>query len=498
MTHAMNRRLTTLFIVTLAGCPSSGCVYYNGIYNAQSTLQQAEAARAEGRDLEAQASYAEAVEIAARSFRKEPEGPWADDALYIMGRAWFRAGDLTRAVPALRQALARAEEPGVRRGAALFLGAALAQLGDDDAALDLLNQAMRGLRDDPLLADGHFWRGQVHFARDEWELGFWDLARAAEADSRLRLPASFERLRFGAGRGDTLTVQRELELLFSSSEGSRYADGLLALGLDPASSREPTSVFSDPHFTLEALGAIRQAAWPPGPRARIALARGRLAAQIGDSAQAWSDVLWVAEGSSPAAVEARAQLARWQLTTVSSVSELEAVRELLRPAAGMPEIVDLVRSLRRVEVLANLASQQDGERLAGFAAAETARDELGALRLARALFVSYIESAPEGAADAAWVGKALLAILATTPQPAGDPQLREQLASRMSDPYVATARTGRVGAARVEQLEAELAGRLAALRSWAEGEVHRWDLALRGENPDASASPNPTPRTRQP
>lgn len=493
----MKRPRTTVFVVALAGLLASGCVYYNGIYNAQATLQRAEAARAEGRELEAQASYAEAVETAARSFHKQPDGPWADDALYIMGRAWFRAGDLTRAVPALQQALARAEEPSVRRGAALFLGAALAELGDDDAALDLLNQAMRGLRDDPLLADGHFWRGQVHFARDEWELGFWDLARAAEADGRLRLAASLERLRFGAGRADTLTVQRELEVLFSSSDGSRYVDDLLALALDPAA-RGPRSAFSDPHFTLNALSPIRQAAWPPGPRARVALARGRLAAQLGDSAQAWRDVLWVAEGSSPAAVEARVQLARWQLATVASVTELEAVRELLRPAAGTPEVVDLVRSLRRVEVLANRATQQEGERLASFAAAEAARDELGALGLARALFVAYIEGAPEGGADAAWVGKALLATLATTPHPTGDQPLLEQLASRMSDPYVATARTGRVGAVRVEQLEAELAERLSDLRTWAEDEVDRWDLALRGENPDASASRIPTPRTRQP
>jgi tetratricopeptide (TPR) repeat protein len=448
----------------------SGCVYFNSLYNARTELNRAEQARIAGDDAEAQAAYRSAIERAEGAVRRDPRGRWADDALYVEGRAWFRLGDMARAEQALREARVRADDPIVRRGAGLFLGASLARQGDVDESMTLLNEAMRGLRDDPLLADGHFWRGQVHFARDEWALGFWDLARAAEADPRLRVPAMLERLRYAIGAGDTLTQRREVEALLSEREAAGRLATLVELVDRIARVRSP-------HDAADLLSGAREAAWGPENRDRLALRRSELLLQSGAAEQAEAELAWVAEGPGPLASEARVRLARQRLRRVTEATQLERVRSLLRPAAGHPAVIELARSMRMVEVL-GVYAQQGGEPLGWFAAAEVARDELGAEALARGLFRRFALADPDGA----WAGKALLAATAlmTESQRA---EAVAALATRVSDPYIASARTGQVGGGRVGQLERELAVRLAGLQARARDEAERFDRDLRGSDP---------------
>jgi len=74
-----------------------GCVYYNAIYNAERAFRRAEALGAVGRDSAAALHYQDVVRKAAAGFREEPRGRWADEALYLLGRARLRRGELTAA-----------------------------------------------------------------------------------------------------------------------------------------------------------------------------------------------------------------------------------------------------------------------------------------------------------------------------------------------------------------------------------------------------------------
>lgn len=468
----MRRRVARLLPLALAcGLVSqSGCVYFNSVYNARAELRRAEQARSIGDDTTARDAYRSAIDHAEGAVRRDPGGRWVDDAHYVAGRAWFRLGQMARAEQALRDARERADDPAVRRGAGLFLGAALARRGDVDESMSLLNEAMRGLRDDPLLADGHFWRGQLHFSRDEWALGFWDLARAAEADPRLRVPAMFERLRYAIGAGDTLTQHQEVQALMVEREAAGRWTSLIELIDRAAQERSPVEA-------ADLLTGARAAAWGPESRDRLVLRRAELLIEAGRREAAISELGWLAEGPGPLSSEARVRLAYLRLAEVRAVDQLESVRSLLRPAAGHPAVVRLAHSMRLVEVL-DARAEQGREPLGWFAAAEVARDELGARALARILFERFAATDPDGA----WAGKALLAATALTPE-AHRSDVLARLASRISDPYVASARTGQVGEERVNQLERELGVRLSTLRSRAESESGRFDRDLRGMAP---------------
>ena len=107
----MSRRGAGLLGVMLF---ASGCAYYNVIYNAERSYDKAEAHRRAGRDSLASQSYRDVVRKAARGYRRDPEGEWGDDALFLLGRAHLRLGEIRAARAALKEAAERSESADTR------------------------------------------------------------------------------------------------------------------------------------------------------------------------------------------------------------------------------------------------------------------------------------------------------------------------------------------------------------------------------------------------
>jgi hypothetical protein len=322
---------------------------------------------------------------------------------------------------------------------------------------------MEGLESGPLAAEGHFWRGVLHFDLDRRDQALWDLARAVEADARFLVPALMARVAHGVVAGDTTMIRFAVRGLSGAARGAGQVDSLTSLVARLERERGPG-------VAATALAPVAEAAWPPGPRDQLLLRRAELLAAAGDTAAARELASWLAEGAGTRSTEARLALARWRLAGLREVEELGDVDALLLPAGPTPAAVRLRAKILEVELLEGWGG--GGETLAFFAAAEVARDALAAPELARSFFLRYIAEDPDGP----WTGKAMMAALATTPDARGDPALRRGLEARTWDPYVASVRTGTVGARRVERLEVELDQRLARLRSRAEAEVRRRDL----------------------
>src|SRR6185503_16633686 len=151
-----------------------------------------------------------------------------------------------------------------------------------------------------------------------------------------------------------------------------------------------------------------------------------------------TDATLVAEepGSRAMAVDARLFLARLALARADSVEAIEAVRDVLLPVVGDPTVQALLEGSARIALLGGRARQ--GEPLAWFAAAEVARDALGAPTLATALFLRYADLDPVPA----WRGKALLAALDVAPGEALRASIRGRAAALAGDPYVELALGG--------------------------------------------------------
>jgi TonB family protein len=79
----------------------SGCTYYNTFYNARKSFKEGEKAQEktapERRASVGQTQYEEAIKKASKVLTFHPKSKWADDALFMIGRAYFNMQDYVKA-----------------------------------------------------------------------------------------------------------------------------------------------------------------------------------------------------------------------------------------------------------------------------------------------------------------------------------------------------------------------------------------------------------------
>jgi predicted negative regulator of RcsB-dependent stress response len=420
----MTRIAVALVLLLGAG----GCAYYNSLYNANRAFDEAEDARREGRESTARAKYAEAIEKAAKSYRDSGEGRWADDALYLIGRAHARRADWLEAQAALDAALAVSTDSQLRSGARVFLGAAAVSLGEEDAGMGLLDAALAEVEDEATRAEAFLWRARAGFAAGDLEQVWADLDSAAVGGDRYRVEAALDRLSWAVDAGAPDEAVRGARTLTGSRRAAPAKDTVTVL-VRAAWSR----------WGAEGAGpllvGVEDAPWPPADRERLLLLRAEIAAAGGDTVTALADARTVASGVGPSADEGRVLLARWELGAVTEPAELEGVRDMLLPAVGSTEAVALLDGIKKVGLMVERSGRR-GQELALFGAAELARDTLQAPLLARTLFLAYADLQ----AGSAWEGKALLAALALTPTEAGRGEVLSRLEAIPDNVYAAAAR----------------------------------------------------------
>jgi len=405
---------------------ASGCAYYNSIYNAERSYDEAEAFRRAGRDSLASEAYQDVVRRAARGYRRDPEGEWGDDALFLLGRAHLRLGDIRAARAALEQAVERAESAEMSLAVLVYLALANVESGDLEGALPLINRALTGLSAGAPRAEAHLLRGQILLAQGQVDSGWSDLDRAPDLDARVRVEAALSKLRWAIQYDEPARAGEAFTLLLSYAEGGERLDTVVVLADRAAEQWSPGVV-----ATL--MSATDTARWGSVARGRIGLGRARLFHRSGDTAAANAAAWGVARGVGVAAAEARVQLARWRLEHVDALADLEEVEEILLPAERHEDATPLLDALGALDDLTGVGLSDP---LAWFAAAEIARDELGARPLARGLFLAYAGADPEDP----WVPKALLAALAVASDDTDRMWLLGRLETHAVSPYVLAAR----------------------------------------------------------
>ena len=422
----------------------AGCVYYNSIYNAEQVFDEAERHRRAGLDSVAAARYTDVVRKAAAGYRRDPDGEWAHEALFLLGRAQLRLGELIAARAALEQATVLAGDAASRARALVYLGIVAYASGEVETAAQLVDEALEGPLDDGPLAEAHLLRGRLALGARDAETGWWHLDRAAEAEVSVRLEAGWERLRAAVAQRDVGRTEAALERLLADPAAGERADTVLVL-VRAAARRWKSDVVAG---LLERAGA---SSWNPAARGRLALERAHMLHEVGDTAGATRQALEVAAGVGETAAEARLVLARWRLAPARDLSEAYAVRAILLPAADDPRVSTLLRDLDALEAYTSLGLERP---LGWFAAAELARDRLEAPYLARGFFLAYAD----GASADPWAAKALLAAIDVSESAADRAWLRDRLEAHRASPYVRAASGAQ--AAGFEALEEELDVRL--------------------------------------
>jgi hypothetical protein len=308
----------------------------------------------------------------------------------------------------------------------------------------LLNEGLQGLRSGAALAEGHYWRAQVLLAAGEVDGGWWDLDRAAALHRSLRIPSALERLRWAIALDEQGRAQEGVNRLLAEGNAGENPDTLAAL-MRRAADRWGAGVAAG------LLAGTDSASWGRTARGKIRLTRAAMYRQAGDSARAEQEIRRIADGFGEAAAEARIELARWQLAQARDLLDALGAERVLLPVEQDSSAALLLEDLRRFGSLAEVGLSDP---LGWFAAAEVARERLGAPVLARGLYQAYADSG----SDDPWVSKALLAALELTPDEGGRAWLRGRLEARADSPYVLASRGE--PAPGIEALEEELARRL--------------------------------------
>lgn len=423
----------------------AACSYHNVLYNANNLFLQGESARRSGRDSLASARYSEVIRKTGEALRDQPESEWADQALVLHGRARFRLGELREARAALTDAV-RANSSKVDE-ARIYLAAVQAELGDVSSALAGVSQALSGTLEDLARSEAHLLRGRLLLERGMFDQGEWDLNQASVAGLGMTAEAELELLNWSIVYGEETRAQDAIERLLENPRAGGRTETMALLV------HQASEVWGNEKVATM-LERVNRSPWDRVARGEIALARARLLDKAGDTSAARLQATEVASGLGRSAVDARLLLADWQLQRARDLDTVYGVRVLLLPvgrdvrAAGQIESIDVMESLTGLGY---------SEPLGFFAAAELARDRLGAEYVARGLFLAYAAAVP----SEPWAPKALLAALDITPDPGDRAWLRGRLEANPNSPYVLAASGG--SSAGYQQLEEELDVRLRAL-----------------------------------
>lgn len=422
----MRRAITMLALFATVGV--AGCAYFNALYNARRLYRDAELASEQGDVAVAQVAYRESLEKAARSLERDPDGRWADDALLLVAQNQFALGDCRASQAALQRLLRQTRDDDIGARAQAYLGASAQCLAEPQDAVAHLDAAIPRLeRSSQVAAFARLWRARARFDLGMTDSAWSDLATVSARDDALARTAQLEQAARALETDRRDLAVQAFHALLANPDGDLHADSMRNLS-DAASLRWGGAT------AREMLEPAPRAPWAGEIRDVLIVERARQAAIAGDSATALRELDAAASRSTAQAANvARIEIARMRLATAADPSELVEIRTVLLPALGEQSVRPLVNSIGVIGALLNQAQQ--GQPLALFAAAEVARDRLGAYPLARRLFVSYADVA----GTTAWSTKALLAALALEPPADEAAALRARFA-RADDIYAVAAR----------------------------------------------------------
>jgi hypothetical protein len=363
----------------------SGCVYYNGMYNANRLARSAHKAERDGRTFEANNLWGQVATRAESVVVRHPRSKYANQAMVLRGVALARLGQCPSAVGPLGRRSLIDLRSDLAEEAALALGRCSLDLGDPAAAETALA---------PLETSKNPRRQQE--------------ARFQRARALRRLGRQEEALQTLAGLEGSRVQQERL----LAQAGSRRPNQTLALADSLLASNDTTVVWDSVVATLgrtDPLSASKLVDRLDGqPKSTPAIHSQRLfedgirLVRV-DSARAGQRLLEAARVGAGTESGQRAQLhlVRLRLARARQPDELSPVdsslRRMARGGTGIAaEIKQLQLLVTRIRV--DVDSAQPGSPkgdLRLFLTAETTRDSLGAPLLAAGLFRRIAEGWPQ-------------------------------------------------------------------------------------------------------
>jgi TolA-binding protein len=113
--------------------------------------------------------YDDAIKKASKVLKFHPDSRWADDALWLIGKAYFNMGDYLQADRKFKELVTNHPESKFADESYFFMGLSQIELGRAEQALDAFNRLKSDFPKSDYIDDVYFARGKI--ARNEGEYG---------------------------------------------------------------------------------------------------------------------------------------------------------------------------------------------------------------------------------------------------------------------------------------------------------------------------------------
>jgi tetratricopeptide (TPR) repeat protein len=388
-----------LVMVTLLGAAALmgmlGCVYYNGMYNANRLARSARKAEREGRTLQATSLWGQVATKAESVLVRHPTSKYAQEAGLLRGIALARMGQCEQALGLLEGIGAGAGKSDLVEEGLLASGRCHLSLGNL-AASDAAFSQLLDSRSEDRRHEARFYHARLLRQSGRHE----EALRALSGQTGSR--AAAERVLALAGAGRVPEAMVLADSLIARGDTTRRWDSLLVV-----MAQDHPSAASR---LLDRVGRLPNRT--PELRARMLLEDGLRLSPIDTvrAARRFREAMAIS-GTGEAAGRAGLALAGLQLTSVTQPSELAPILDTLKRLATRFDVVagEITRFSAIVADVHTAAIRITPDSLQGdlrlFLAAESARDALQARVLAQALF----RRIPDHWPDSPYAPKAILA-----------------------------------------------------------------------------------------
>lgn len=417
-------------------CLTASCVYFNAVYDVRNTYSEAVRFEREGNNSAARVRYDSVIAMTERIITNHPDSKYAVSASFMKARA-----EIARQLPeaAANTAMGIATLTDNERDLSTadgILGIARRQLGELPAADSTLSLALAGDIAGDDRAVFLFHRGMVRLEAGQPDLAAEDLA-ATGIQSELSIDRQLDLAQALSEVGQYVASARLTASLVRNNRFASFGQGL-HMHLDSLARRAP--------MILDSTLAVELNASDPSDTKRSALYyfRAYSAERMSDTLTALarydSARTWDERGRYGTSASYRsARLRILQSVVPSDIVGTQSSLALAATTSDRGLAVDARRLNERVTLFSNLVSAYESRGStaaeAALRAAEVAGGDLNASRVARGLYLRYLELAP----TSPWAAKAIFGALLYSDTPAGawvddrglstDDRLRAQLAA---------------------------------------------------------------------
>jgi tetratricopeptide (TPR) repeat protein len=421
---------TPLLVLSLLGAASvtgllGGCVYYNGMYNANRLARSARKAEREGRTFDANSLWGQVATKAESVLVRHPSSKYAGQAGLLRGIALARLGQCDEAIGPLNQLAVIHATSELTEDALLATGRCQIALGNLPAGEAAFSQLL-GSKNKDRRREAQFQHARLLRQTGQYQAALSALSGIDEPR------AETERVLALTGAGRLPEALALTDSLIARGDTTKLWDSLVVILAQ-----------EDPSAASSLVDRVRRLpSRTPELRVRMLLEDGLRLATI-DTARATRRFreTMAAGGTGEAAGRAGLALVKLNLTRVRDPAELVAVRDTLKGLAlrfeiASEEITRFAATVIEVHAAAMSVTPQTPQGdLRLFLAAESAREVLDAPRLAETIFRRISEQWPLSP----YAPKAILAAQQLNPDWADSARtlLDEQYSG---SPYLATVR----------------------------------------------------------